>query len=278
MDWGNPAEQQGGFCILRPKRAYPASIKRPLTLAATLALGAASAHAGLILSPKGGITVFKAGDDEVAHQQLNETFTLFGHSFNSIDISTNGNINFSGNDAFQNVAFPSSGAGSMIAPLWDDFTLFQGSRVIAQEGQGWFAVTWRNMATWYDLDQRHSFQAIVFNTDRSFGGFDFHAGDIAFAYGPMGDRLNYDDAATVGLNGPGGHFAGLPGTGQTEISSAEIGKLEPFKTEFILYRPDGDGYDVSYQHTERAVPEPASVAVLGLGMFGLWRARRKKSA
>jgi hypothetical protein len=239
----------------------------------------ALADAGLILSPLGGITIFSEGDDEVAQIQLDQSFTFYGSSFDSVYISTNGNLNFTGSTEFENVGFPSSTSGGMIAPLWDDLTLFQNSRIIEQQGDGYFAITWNSMSTWFDLQQRHTFQAIVFNKSVSLSGFLFEAGDIAFAYGPMGTELNFDDSATVGLNkADGSEHAGLPDSDQTLISSDDISKLDPFKSEFILYRYNGSSYDVTYQNPNGApVPEPATLVALGLGAVGLLRRHRKRS-
>ncbi|MEA2553691.1 MAG: hypothetical protein QOJ65_1867 [Fimbriimonadaceae bacterium] len=253
-----------------------ALLKRPFFLAATCAVSAASAHAGLLIAPLGGVTLFNSGDDEVIHEDLGGTYNFYGTSHNGIDVSTNGNLNFTGNAGFANVGFPSSSAGAMIAPLWDDFTLLTGARVIENKGNGYFAVTWRNVATWWDPNVRHTFQAVLFNKDRSLGGFDFHAGDIAFAYGPMGDHLNFDDSATVGVNaGDGSHDTGLP-SGATLIDSEHIADLHPDKRDFILYRYNGSDYDVSYEHSEFVVPEPETMAILGLATLALWKRGRRR--
>ncbi len=252
---------------------------RMIAVGAMVAVGATSAHAGLILSPLGGFTEFSSGDDDVASQSLGSNYSFYGQSFNSVSISTNGNLNFSGNTDFANVAFPSGSTGSMIAPLWSDFVLVQNSRVIYSQGTGYFGVTWNSVSTFFDQTQKFTFQTMIFNQNENFGGFNFHSGDIAFAYGTLGGPLNSQNSGTVGLNnGNGFKSAGLPTTGQSLISSADFSKLEPFKTEFILYRYNGTGYDVSYQHLNSSVPEPGTLAAMGLAAFGLWRQRRKRKA
>jgi hypothetical protein len=244
---------------------------------AALAIGAASAQAGLILSPLGGVTLFKTGDDETKSISLNSTYQFYGQSFSSIDVSTNGNMNFTGYAGFSNVAFPDANVGSMIAPLWDDFVLDNNSRIIEKEGNGFFAVTWNNLSNFNNSGTQDTFQAILFNKDRKFGGIDFQAGDIAFAYGSLGSQLSFDDNATFGVNNTdGSKSSGLPTSGQTLLTSADLPKLDPIKNEFILLHYNGSGYDVSYSHTESAVPEPGTFVVIGLGLAGLVRKSRKR--
>lgn len=238
------------------------------------------ANAGLILNPIGGSTIFgdEPDDDATVHVELDSTFALFGESFSSLHVSTNGNLNFSANSSFDNTAFPSVATGPMISPFWDDLLIIEGSHVTENRGAGWFAVTWRNVASWADLDSKHTFQVLLFSDDKEFGGFQFHAGDIAFAYGPLGAAIS--DSATVGLNGgPGTEAAGIPDDGDTIITIDELVRLKPGKTDFILFRPEGDGYEVSYESTVRAVPEPATAVILGLGALGFaWRRRRERRA
>lgn len=262
---------------MRPRRVTRPIYTKTIALASILAVGATSAHAGLILSPLGGFTEFSSGDDDVRSQSLGSNYSFYGQIFNSVDISTNGNLNFSGNTDFSNVGFPSGSTGSMIAPLWADFVLVQNSRIVYSQGIGYFGVTWNSVSTFLDQTKKFSFQTMIFNQNENFGGFNFHSGDIAFAYGSLGGPLNAQDSGTVGLNNVNGtKSAGLPGGSQTLISSADFSKLEPFKTEFILYRYNGTGYDVSYQHLNDTVPEPSMLAAMGLGTAALLRRRQKR--
>lgn len=232
-------------------------------------------QAGLIVHPGGGTVLFTLGDDETTHVELGSTFSLYGEDFTSFDVSTNGNVNFSGNASFSNPSLPNGPSGGLISPLWDDLVLTFGSRITERRGDGWFAVTWSRVSTWADLDQRYTFQFVQFNEAREFAGFNFEAGDIAFAYGPMGSALNLDDLATVGLQSFDGTMAaGLP-DGETTISASDLGKLHSQDKDFILYRFNGEGYDVSYNPTLRTVPEPATFTVLAIGILVALRRRRR---
>jgi hypothetical protein len=272
-----PRRATGRFLHLRRRAHTTSTWIRPLTVAVIIGFGTANANAGLILSPLGGFTVFSSGDDETAHVTLDSTYKFYGQEFDAVDISTNGNLNFTGYSGFTNVAFPDANTGAMIAPLWDDFSLFGNSRIIQQQGDGFFAVTWKSVATFSNPGSRDTFQAILFNKDRDFGGFSFHAGDIAFAYGPIGPDLSFDGNATVGVNNDSGSMsAGLPTTGETLIDADDLEKLQPIKTEFILLRYNGTNYDVSYQATEHVVPEPTTAIAVGLGVLALTSRRRKR--
>jgi hypothetical protein len=235
------------------------------------------AQAGLIFNPHNGDSLFDGdADDNTVTRFLDEDYFLFDAPFASVDVSTNGNLNFNDNVNFQNEGFPSEFAGGMIAPLWDDYIMAPGSDVLEHDGVGFYAFTWKNMASWRDSNSRHTFQAVLFATDQNFGGFNFLSRDIAFAYRSNGKGPN-DEDATVGLNAFGGGLAaGLPGDGQTLLTGTDFGRLPLGPNEFILFRWNGEGYNVSLQKTVTVVPEPGTLAALGLGAAWLVARRSRK--
>ena len=248
-------------------------------LGATLAIAAIGcvAQAGLIFDPFNGESLFENdADDATVRRFLDEDYLLFGTPFASVDVSTNGNLNFNDNVNFQNEGFPSPFADGMISPLWDDYIVRPGSQVLEHDGVGFYAFTWKNVSSWRDENSRHTFQAVIFAQNQNFGGFDFLAGDIAFAYRSQGKGPN-DDDATLGLNAFGGGIAaGLPGDGKTVLKADDFDRLPLGKNEFILYRWNGEGYNVTLQQTQRVVPEPGTMAALGLGAIWLAARRRKR--
>ena len=61
------------------------------------------------------------GDDQVTNVPLPFPYTLVGQTFNSINVSSNGNAQFNTSDTgFTNVCLPWSGHDYTIFPYWDD--------------------------------------------------------------------------------------------------------------------------------------------------------------
>ena len=75
------------------------------------------------------------GDDVVTNVPLPFSFTLYDQSFNSVNVSSNGNAQFTGSDAaFTNVCLPWSDHNYSIFPYWDDLRTDANSGCAAYPG------------------------------------------------------------------------------------------------------------------------------------------------
>jgi len=236
------------------------------------------ATAGYLIDPTGGTVLWGDSfnvDDQTVRRSLGFTASLFGTPFTEVDVSTNGNLNFSANVSYNNQAFPTGAA--MIAPLWDDHYIYAGTGQKITEkavaGQ-YYSVTW-DVSQFSNNLPRFQFQVVLFGGTTTIGGTTFLPNDIAFAY----QRVDADfrgGNATLGLNKGDGTFSTLPslvGSGGY-LGNAQTSLLPTAPGSVLLARYDGSsGYGGSL--TTAVVPEPGAcvLALLGLGCAGFtaWR-------
>jgi hypothetical protein len=254
---------------------------RFLASMAVLAAVVASSQA-LLVNPSGGTLLWDGTtsdhDDDTTTVTPGGTFNLFGTAFTSLSVCNNGNLNTLGSNAWTNSAFPLTEGGMRIAPSWDDMYVYNANGandyVSHKSGAGYWSVTWS--VSHIQSQTNHSvFQAILFNANTTLGGFNFLANDIAFSYDSYGTIGTGDPNATIGVNSGTGSFAVIPGTtdGLITSSNANLVPIYPTTGQFILFRWGGNNYTGSIQS---AVPEPASMAALGIGALALIRRRRAR--
>jgi outer membrane autotransporter protein len=223
---------------------------RPAILAASIAASIvawlpAKAHASLLLDPTGGTVLFSDAtshdDNVISGRSLGFTGTFFGITNTTVDVSTNGNLNFSGDTSFSNGAFPDSPA--RIAPLWDDLIINtgDGASIIEKVSPGkFYSVTWKNIENFGSSVTRQTFQAVWFGAPTVIHGFTFKLDDIAFSYAAPVQPVNGN--ATVGVNkGDGVLSAVAPGTIGGLIDNVTRALLPAAQGGFILFRPNGAG-------------------------------------
>lgn len=252
---------------------------------------AASASAGLFLDPAGGSALdFGDPDDGAAALPFWFEADYFGGpvpapSYGAVTVSINGHLRFgegSAND--YDPTFLGSTGVNRVAPMWMDFNLGSGGQILAQIGAGdaYLAVSWLGMENLHHPGTFANFQAILFNTATVLNGVGFNAGDIVFSYGDI--SVYYAETfspettqTTVGLENGSGSFAAIPGhemvTGWHSYDA--FGDFPVGDDQYVLFRPDGAGYDVSIQTA--AIPEPASFAALAgvLALGGALGRRRR---
>lgn len=230
-----------------------------------------AAHAGLFLDPTGGTVLISEEtgdadkDDGIAWGSRPMSGSYFGQNFEGYTptISINGHVNFVGDGEYFNRPLGVTEV-NRIAPLWQDFRLGESGQIIESSGAGYYGITWSNVENVNNEGFFATFQAIFFETAITLNGFDFLTGDIVFSYGDFtADFIG--DEPTIGLEnelGALGGIAPLPGTEDTDGVFYEIyGDVLPRGVgEFVLFRPDGYGYDVSVQTS--AIPEPSTFAGL----------------
>ncbi len=233
---------------MRMKNTTTNPSKRPFILAVSAAALLAAfvpARASLLLDPTGGTVLFNdtsSHDDQSSSgRSLGFTGTFFGTPHTTVDVITNGNLNFTGNTTFSNSAL--SAGVARIAPLWDDLIINtgDGASIIETVKPGkYYAVTWSQIENFGSSVTRQTFQAAWFGAATTLRGFTFKPDDIVFSYtGPI-QPFN-GDSATVGLDS-GAAALPLPGTTNGLISAA-TGNLLPAAANggFVLFRPDGVG-------------------------------------
>ncbi len=212
-------------------------------------LYAPSLNGALLVDPSDGtVTVLYSDsgnhDDQVTTgRSLGFTGAFFGDTKTTVDVSTNGNLNFSGNSDPTTTALPNATAS--ISPFWADLAIEigDGASIIESVSPGsYYALTWDDVQFPADDTARMTCQVVWFGSTATVGGCTFQANDIVFSYDKTA-IMNFDTFRDpiAGLNkGDSTNFASIPGTADGSVTSLSL-----LPDSFIVFRTSGSTYSVT---------------------------------
>lgn len=206
------ATMNGGACA--GSRVTEATVGTNTTTVASFAAAATPAGAGYRLSeqvvpytPANGGVLALTGDDAYARVSLPFPITLYGQSFSSGWVDTNGLVSFTdpGEPSSDSWPIPSTaGPGepnAAVYPFWHDWVVDAEASVrtatVGSAPNRQFIVEWRNVFSYEDPNTRVSFEVV----------FD-EAGGFGFAYTDLdGTFLELGGGATIGIENADGTVA-----------------------------------------------------------------------
>lgn len=227
-----------------------------------------------------------ASDDGFAGPvALGFSFTLFGNSYSSVYVNSNGNVSLlAPQGSLPASGLATAGGNPLIAPfLADIYTLGFGSGLVTYEarasgigGRPTFGVEWPGVNYFADDtgDKRNTFELLIVGRDDLGAG----SADIYFNYGSIQWESGDLSGGTDGLGGTCAEAGIADGNGMTLLlpGSGTCAALIDGGTNALASNTNNGlaGQFLFALRTATDVPEPASAVMLAAGLLGLAARRR----